>query len=84
MVPTALQPIRVVDLIKMLAEILGLSAEVEVVDEEYPGHYVRAPYAYLPKQELTYSRQLHVELGQGLLPLIDDFRREMEAAEFLR
>lgn len=68
------QPMRVLDVLKMLAEILGLSSDIDFRDESYPGHYVRTPYAYLPKLGRKYVPQLHIDLGQGLLQLIDDVR----------
>ena len=43
---TGPQPMRVMDLLKMLAEILGMSDQVTFKDEAYAGHYVRTPYAY--------------------------------------
>lgn len=71
---TGHQPMRVVDLLKMLAEILGYSASVEFRDRAYAGHYVRTPYAYQPKLGRKYAPTLHVDLGQGLLQLIDEVR----------
>jgi UDP-glucose 4-epimerase len=71
---TGHQPMRVVDLLKMLAEIMGMQDAVEFRDESYAGHYVRTPYAYLPKLGRRYTPALHVDLGQGLLELIDEVR----------
>jgi len=71
---TGHQPMRVVDLLKMLAEILGMPSEVDFRDENYAGHYVRTPYAYQPKLGRKYTPPLHVDLGQGLLQLIDEVR----------
>jgi UDP-glucose 4-epimerase len=71
---TGHQPMRVVDLLKMLAEIMGMQDAVEFRDESYAGHYVRTPYAYLPKLGRKYTPALHVDLGQGLLELIDEVR----------
>jgi UDP-glucose 4-epimerase len=71
---TGNQPMRVLDLLKMLAEIMGLPDAVDFRDENYPGHYVRTPYAYQPKLGRKYAPPLHVDLGQGLLQLIDDVR----------
>jgi UDP-glucose 4-epimerase len=71
---TGHQPMRVLDLLKMLAEIMGLPDAVKFRDEQYAGHYVRTPYAYLPKLGRKYSPPLHVDLGQGLLQLIDEVR----------
>ncbi|MBI3773323.1 MAG: NAD(P)-dependent oxidoreductase [Gammaproteobacteria bacterium] len=72
---TGQEPMRVLDLLKMLAEILGMPDAVEFVECEYVGHYVRTPYAYQPKLGRKYVPPMHVDLGQGLLQLIDDVRR---------
>jgi UDP-glucose 4-epimerase len=71
---TGSQPTRVLDLLKMLAEILGVPDKVSFRDEDYIGHYVRTPYAYQPKLGRKYAPPLHIELGQGLLQLIDEIR----------
>lgn len=67
---TGQEPMRVLDLLEMLAEILGLSNAVEFAGGEQPGHYVRTPYAYQPKLGRKYVPPMHVDLGQGLLQLI--------------
>lgn len=71
---TGMEPMRVQDLLKMLAEILGIANEVEFIDGAQPGHYARTPYAYQPKLGRKYVPPLHVDLGQGLLQLIDEIR----------
>jgi UDP-glucose 4-epimerase len=65
---------RVFDLMKMLAEILGMPDSVNFRDELYAGHYVRTPYAYQPKLGRKYAPPLHIDLGQGLLQLIEEVR----------
>ena len=72
---------RVLDLLKMLAEIMGLPDTVQFRDEEYAGHYVRTPYAYLPKLGRKYAPPLHIDLGQGLLQLIDEVRAATLSAD---
>lgn len=67
---TGQEPMRVMDLLKMLAEILGIPQAVEFEETEYAGHYVRTPYAYQPKLGRKYVPPMHVDLGQGLLQLI--------------
>jgi UDP-glucose 4-epimerase len=69
---TGHQPMRVIDLLKMLAEILGMPNGVQFRDENYAGHYVRTPYSYQPKLGRKYVPPLHVDLGQGLLQLIGE------------
>lgn len=71
---TGHEPLRVLDLLEMLAEILGLKTAVEFIAGEQPGHYVRTPYAYQPKLGRKYVPPMHVDLGQGLLQLIDVVR----------
>lgn len=71
---TGHQAMRVLDLLKMLAEILGIPDGVDFRNENYAGHYVRTPFAYQPKLGRKYSPALHVDLGQGLLQLIDEVR----------
>ena len=71
---TGQEPMRVLDLLKMLGEILGVSNAVEFIPGEQVGHYVRTPYAYQPKLGRKYVLPMHVDLGQGLLQLIDEIR----------
>lgn len=68
---TGQEPMRVLDLLETLAEILGLKNAVEFIAGEQPGHYVRTPYAYQPKLGRKYVPPMHVDLGQGLLQLIN-------------
>jgi UDP-glucose 4-epimerase len=51
------------------------------VASTHDGHYVRTPYAYQPKVGRKYVPSLHVDLGQGLLQLIEEVQRELEAAK---
>lgn len=73
---TGQEPMRVLDLLKMLAEILGTPDAVEFVEAERPGHYVRTPYAYEPKLGRKYVMPMHVDLGQGLLQLIHEVSKD--------
>lgn len=72
---TGQEAMRVMDMLKMLAEILGMPQAVEFVETEYTGHYIRTPYAYQPKLGRKYVPPIHVDLGQGLLQLIGEVQR---------
>jgi UDP-glucose 4-epimerase len=75
---TGQEPMRVLDLLKMLVEILGLPEDaVEFIDNNYAGHYVRTPYAYQPKLGHKFIPPVHVDLGQGILQVI----KEIQAVE---
>jgi UDP-glucose 4-epimerase len=70
---TGQEPMRVVDLLKMIAEILNFSNDsIEFIEGKYGGHYVRTPYAYQPKLGRKYIPSAHVDLGQGILQVITD------------
>jgi UDP-glucose 4-epimerase len=72
---TGQEPMRVQDMLEMLAEILGLTNAIEFVSGEHLCHYVRTPYAYQPKFGRKYIPSMHVDLGQGLLEMIDNVRK---------
>ena len=78
---TGQEPMRVMDLLKMLAEILGMPDAIECSEGQLAGHYVRTPYAYQPKLGRKYVLPLHVDLGQGLLQMIDEVRQSMDIKE---
>jgi len=70
---TGQEAMRVLDLLKMLGEVLGLPEDaVEFVDGNYVGHYVRTSYAYQPRLGRKFIPPMHVDLGQGLLQVIDE------------
>lgn len=75
---TGQEGLRVIDLLKMLAEILGRPDSVEFVESVHDGHYVRTPYTYQPKVGRKYVPSLHVDLGQGLLQLIEEVQGELD------
>ena len=73
---TGQEPMRVLDLLKMLAEMLGLPQDAtQFVKTEHSGHYIRTPYAYQPKLGRKYVPPIHVDLGQGLLQLINEVQK---------
>jgi len=78
---TGQEPMRVLDMLEMLAEILGLRDAVKFIPGEQPGHYVRTPYADQPKLGRKYVPPVHVDLGQGLIQLIDEVRSANDQAK---
>lgn len=75
---TGQEPMRVVDLLHMLAEILGRPDAVDFVETTHAGHYVRTPYSYQPATGLRFLPPLHVHLAQGLLQLVETVAAELE------
>jgi len=80
---TGQEPMRVMDLLKMLAEILGISQAVEFQETDYAGHYIRTPYAYQPKLGRKYAPPMHVDFGQGLLQLIGEIQKDFSSKQVI-
>jgi UDP-glucose 4-epimerase len=74
---TGQEPMRVMDMLKMLAEILGMPQAVEFIESDHAGHYIRTPYAYQTRLGRKYVPPLHVDLGQGLLELIGEVKNNL-------
>ncbi len=73
---TGQEPMRVMDLLKMLAEIMGMPQSVEFIETKKDGHYVRTPYSYQTRLGRKYVPPMHVDLGQGLLELIAEVHKK--------
>ena len=74
---TGHEPMRVIDVLKMLAEILGISEDnVEFVEGDYIGHYVRSPYSYQSEIVRKLIPPMHIDFGQGMLQLINEIKKQ--------
>ncbi len=71
---TGQEPMRVLDLLKMIGELLQIDLKIEFEDSDYAGHYIRTPYSYSDKVGRKYIPSMHVDLGQGLLQMIKNIK----------
>lgn len=61
----------------MIAEIMGIKKDdINFIENNSTGHYVRTPYAYQPKLGRKYIPPMHVDLGQGLLQVIHEINND--------
>ncbi len=72
---TGNQPMRVGDLFKMIGEILGRDIEIKYQNDPNSGHYQITPYAFMPKVGRKLVPPLTVDLGQGILRVMEDEHR---------
>jgi len=72
---TGQEPMRVIDFLKMISEILDIKNNVIFQDTSYTGHYIRTPYSYNEKVGSKYIPSMHIDLGQGLLQMIKDIKK---------
>ncbi len=58
------------DMMEMIAEIVGGNVSLEMDTGAMEGHYVRTPYSYTPKLGRKLIRHTYIDLGLGLLDLL--------------
>jgi UDP-glucose 4-epimerase len=75
---TGQQLIRVDDLFSILFEIVGRTRVVNYMGENnVTDHYGHTPYRYTPKQAKKIVPQEFVDLGQGLLDIIEEINHQI-------
>jgi UDP-glucose 4-epimerase len=74
MLLTGSSALRAADLFTMFQEILGRSVEVDYRAPEGPrsGHYSVTPYAFTPKPGRKLVPTVYVDMGQGLLQMVEE------------
>lgn len=65
------QPMRVGDLFHMMGEMLGKELKIEYEHDPNSGHYQITPYAFMPKVGRKLVPPLTVDLGQGILRVLE-------------
>jgi UDP-glucose 4-epimerase len=77
---TGASPTRAAELFMMFQEILGRRIEVDYRHLEGPGsgHYAVTPYAFTPRPGKKLVTTQYVDMGQGLLRMIEDIHREVD------
>jgi UDP-glucose 4-epimerase len=77
---TGASPTRAADLFMMFQEILGRRIEIDYRHLEGPGsgHYAVTPYAYTPRPGKKLVTTQYVDMGQGLLRMVEDIHREID------
>ena len=66
---------RVGDLFKMIGEMLGKELTINYQNDPNSGHYQVTPYAFMPKVGRKLVPPLTVDLGQGILRVMEDEHR---------
>ncbi len=74
---TGNQPMRVGDLFKMIGEILGREVEIRYQNDPNSGHYQITPYTFMPKVGRKLVPPLTVDLGQGILRVMEEEHRRL-------
>ncbi|MBA3819479.1 MAG: NAD(P)-dependent oxidoreductase [Deltaproteobacteria bacterium] len=78
---TGNSPTRAADLFTMFQEILGRRVEIEYRHVEGAGHYAVTPYAYTPRPGKKLVTTSYVDMGQGLLRMVEAIHHDIEHHE---
>lgn len=73
------QPMRVSDLFRMIEEMLGKKLAIEYEHDPESGHYQITPYTFMPKVGRKLIPPLTVDLGQGILRVLEEEHRTLHA-----
>lgn len=63
---------HVIDVMRMISEMMPNRPEVTFGDKIMAAHYVTTPYQYNPKMARKMTSNAHIDLGQGLLDCIEE------------
>lgn len=74
---TGQQAMRVADLFKMISEILGHPVECRYMRDPSTDHYDVTPYAFRPRLGKKIVPRCSVDLGQGILSIMEDIHHEL-------
>jgi UDP-glucose 4-epimerase len=79
LVLTGQHPMRIRDLFTMFSEILGRDVEVEYEissEGQANGHYSVTPYSFQPRIGRKLTTNLTVDMGQGILQILEELHRQ--------
>ena len=71
------QPMQVGDLFRMIGEMLGKDINIKYQHVPNSGHYQITPYAFMPKVGRKMTPHLSIELGQGVLKVMEEIHQEL-------
>jgi len=74
---TGHQPMEVGNVLKMISEMLGEEIKFEFERNPNNVHYKITPYSFNPKVGMKLAPPLHVDLGQGILRVIEDIHKKL-------
>lgn len=71
------RPMAVGDLFRMIGEMLGRELEIRCQNDPSSGHYQITPYSFMPRMGRKLTPPLTVDLGQGILRVMEDIHAEL-------
>ncbi len=75
---TGLERYRYKDLLGLLREMMDDKVDIEMLEQDYKGHYTLTPYSFAPSVGVKLVNNPSVEFGQGLLECIEHVFHELQ------
>ncbi len=76
---TGMERFRYRDLLNMIKEILNDKIKIELLSQNYKGHYLITPYSYHPVTSKKLVNNPYIDMGQGLVEIISKLHGETKA-----
>jgi UDP-glucose 4-epimerase len=77
---TGHHPMKSLEMLEMIREILQTDIRFEFADSPPMGHYNSTPYSFIPKIGHKLVGNLYMDMGQGLLECLHEISGELDHA----
>ncbi len=75
---TGVERYKYADLLSLIREMMNGEVEIEMLDEDYKGHYVLTPYSFSPTIGVKLVNNPGIDFGQGLLECFNHVHHELQ------
>lgn len=75
---TGVERFKYSDLLSLLREMMNNDIEIEMLDQNYEGHYVLTPYSFSPTIGVKLVNNPGIDFGQGLLECMNSVYHELQ------
>jgi UDP-glucose 4-epimerase len=73
---TGQQSIKIIDLLKIIKEIMNIKKPIQIIKKKNIGHYLRVPHNYEENLSLKYTTNPFIDFGEGLTNLIKNISKD--------
>ena len=75
---TGVERFKYTDLLSLVREMMNSSITIEMLDQDYEGHYVLTPYSFSPTIGVKLVNNPGIDFGQGLLECLNSVYHELQ------
>jgi UDP-glucose 4-epimerase len=75
---TGIERHRYSDLLALVREMLNGEVDIEMLDQDYKGHYVMTPYSFSPTVGVKLVNNPSIDFGQGVLECVEHVFHELQ------